>query len=212
MQEFGSGTLAGIDLTDPKIHADRDLRDVWSFVRNTQPVIWHPSSGGGFWVVSKYYDVRSVYADRANFTSRNGSSLDSLLAGGDPAGGKMLSLSDGARHLAIRSATLKCLRESVIKGIGDSISRNVRMRIPEILDVGCDFVSDLAKHITLDTICDLMGVDHHAHRDTLYSLSSTALSWTERDTTTEQCRIARTKFSCCSRRLSRAAGIDLETT
>jgi hypothetical protein len=37
--EFGQGRLADIDLTDPTTHAERDLRQVWRYVRNTQPVV-----------------------------------------------------------------------------------------------------------------------------------------------------------------------------
>jgi cytochrome P450/alpha-ketoglutarate-dependent taurine dioxygenase len=191
MLEFGKGKLEGINLTDPRIHVDSELRELWSYVRKTQPVIWHPLGHTGFWVVSKYHDVQSIYADRENFTSKNGNSLDSLLAGGDPASGKMLAISDGERHLAIRSEILKCLQPSVMKRLNSSIGRSVRERMGNVLDVNCDLSSEFAKYIPLDTICNLMGVEKQTDRDKLYSFSSAALASTEADTSYEESVIAR---------------------
>jgi hypothetical protein len=40
MIEFGKGRLAGIKLN--RTHAELDLHEMLSCVRNTQPIIWHP--------------------------------------------------------------------------------------------------------------------------------------------------------------------------
>src|SRR4051794_36424564 len=99
------GRLAGLDLADPRVHAELDLTDVWGHLRDEYPLWWNasPSSqAGGFWVVSRYADVVAVYRDPDRFTSVRGNLLTSLERGGDPAGGRMIVVSDGPRHAEVR--------------------------------------------------------------------------------------------------------------
>jgi cytochrome P450 len=190
----GVALLDGLDLTDPKTHAGRDRRAMWREIRRASPVLWHPVADGGFWVVSRHRHTKAVYADAATFSSGRGNSLDSLLAGGDPAGGRMLSLSDGDRHVAVRAAIMNCLRPSIMSRLGALIEGVVRARMDEVLDQDCDLVQAFAKHIPLDTISALMGIAEAERRAALHALSSTALSWADQDTTPEQCAIARSEI------------------
>ncbi|MEK8107171.1 hypothetical protein NKG94_22150 [Micromonospora sp. M12] len=117
--EFGSGPLADIDLTSPAVHAERDLSDVWSLLRERQPVAWHPTSDGGFWVVSSYATASEVYRNSDAYTSSRGNVLATLLAGGDPAGGDMLPVSDGARHQQIRRVLMRALTPRALAGLAE---------------------------------------------------------------------------------------------
>jgi cytochrome P450/alpha-ketoglutarate-dependent taurine dioxygenase len=194
MIEFGKGKLTGIDLTNPRTHAEVALRDVWSYIRKTQPILWHPVNNTGFWVVSRYSDIRNIILDKDNFTSRNGSSIDTLLSGGDPAGGTMLSLSDGSRHLAVRAQLQKFLRPSVMNGLSSRLQRNARERLARVLNTKCDFAGAFAKDFPLDTICDLLGVEKHEDRDKLHSFSSNALSSQKSNATPEESNLARNEI------------------
>lgn len=188
----GARQLMGIDLTDPTTHADRDLRSLWSELRREEPVAWHPR--GGFWVVSRYDDARTIYTDRERFTSRRGNALDSLLAGGDPAAGKMLSLSDGPRHVALRSGLLKGLSASLMARIKAQLERNVRVRLDAIVDREVELVDTFARHIPLDCISELLGIDDPGDRETLCALAGSALSGTRRDHTARDSSIARNEI------------------
>lgn len=59
------GALEGVDLADPRLHAEYDLTEVWRHLRDTAPVHRHPATrrGDGFWVITRYDDVATVYKD-----------------------------------------------------------------------------------------------------------------------------------------------------
>ncbi|WP_372366522.1 cytochrome P450 [Candidatus Uabimicrobium sp. HlEnr_7] len=191
MIEFGKGYLSGINLVDPKIHADINLQKIWKYIRSVQPIVWHPTEQGGFWVVSKYHDIRKILSDNEHFTSEHGNSLDSLLAGRNPAAEKMLTFSQGERHLAIRSEILKSLKRFTMQRITKNIEHNIRKRVTDILDTQCDLAEDFAKDIVLETICNLMGIENNQQKNELHSLSAKALSSVNRNATVEESAIAR---------------------
>jgi cytochrome P450 len=59
-----------INLTDPDLYAHGDPYAVWRWLRENDPVHWHPPGDlPGFWVLTKYDDVRAVYRDPATFSS-----------------------------------------------------------------------------------------------------------------------------------------------
>ncbi|MET9440570.1 cytochrome P450 [Streptomyces sp. NPDC006610] len=172
------GTLDAVDLADPLLHAGHDLGPLWRRLRTEAPVHWQPEgpSGPGFWVVTGYADVVSVLSDNETFTSERGNVLDTLLAGGDSAAGKMLAVTDGGPHKALRSALLKPFSPRSLDVVVDSVRRGTRRLVEEAVERGTvDFAADVAAHIPLAAICDLLGVPA-ADRQHIISLTSGALS------------------------------------
>ena len=98
-----------IDLTDPTTFIRNDPYPFWAEVRDRAPVFWHEGVGdrSGFWVVSRYADVVTAYADAARLSSARGTVLDVLLRGGDSAGGRMLAVTDRPRHRSLRNLMLR---------------------------------------------------------------------------------------------------------
>src|SRR3954447_7726654 len=92
------------DLVDPKTYADHDMAAVWRRLRAEEPVHRHPAtdSGPGFWVITRYADVAAVLRDDEAFTSERGNVLATMLAGGDTGAGRMLAVTDGPHHTALR--------------------------------------------------------------------------------------------------------------
>ncbi|MEV6001717.1 cytochrome P450 [Streptomyces griseomycini] len=170
--------LDEVDLADPLLHARHDLGPLWRRLRAEAPVHWQPEGahGPGFWVVSGYADVAAVLGDSETFTSERGNVLDTLLAGGDSAAGKMLAVTDGRPHQALRSALLKPFSPRSLEVVVESVRRGTRRLVAEAVERGTvDFAADVAAHIPLAAICDLLGVPA-ADRGHIISLTSSALS------------------------------------
>ncbi|WP_432248431.1 cytochrome P450 [Streptomyces sanyensis] len=172
------GPLDALDLADPLLHADHDLGPLWRRLRSESPVHWQPETADrpGFWVVSGHADIVSVLNDSETFTSERGNVLDTLLAGGDSAAGQMLAVTDGRPHKALRSALLKPFSPRSLDVVVRSVRRGTRQLVEEAVERGrVDFAADVAAHIPLAAICDLLGVPA-AERQHIIDLTSTALS------------------------------------
>jgi cytochrome P450 len=179
---LGAAEPSAVDLTDPESFADQDLREFWSGVRRDHPVYWHPPSGAhpGFWVVARHADVLAVYRDNQRFTSERGNVLVTLLAGGDSAAGQMLAVTDGRRHRDLRNIMARALSPRALRHVSQRVRDNTRRLLRDAVDRGaCDFALDVANHIPLTTICDLLGVPDR-DRDFLLTLTRSALSSDER--------------------------------
>lgn len=171
------------DLTAPETFRANSLQAMWSQVREVSPVYWHPYGDTGFWVVSRYRDVLAVYRDSENFTSERGSVLDTLMSGGDSAGGRMLAVTDGARHRAIRKVMTRFFTPAQLSLITDSIRRRTREVVAEaVAREIVDFSTDVADRLPIEAICDLMAIPE-ADRPHLLACNKAALSADEEGAT-----------------------------
>ncbi|KUN96934.1 cytochrome P450 [Streptomyces caeruleatus] len=188
--------LDTLNLADPRLHAESDLSAVWHHLREHQPVHRNPAtdSAPGFWVVTRHADVTSVYRDNTVFTSEGGNVLETLLAGGDSAAGRMLAITDGDRHRQLRRILLSAFSPRALEPIVASVRRTVERLLREAIEKGsCDFAADVAAGIPLGAICDLLGVPD---RDRAYvlSLTSSALGSHEADSTAADAWIAKNEI------------------
>jgi novobiocin biosynthesis protein NovI len=169
--------IAGLDFADPRLHAERDLTEVWRHLRGHEPVRWQPSRAGrpGFWIISRYADVSAVYKDRAGFTTERGNALGTLLHGGDSAAGTMLAVTDGERHDRIRNLLLKVFAPRSLELIRDSLRRSVDELLDAAIERGeCDFAREVAGKVPLSAVCDLLEVPAG---DREYLLGLTSHAW-----------------------------------
>ncbi|SMQ18905.1 Cytochrome P450 [Streptomyces sp. Ag82_O1-12] len=153
--------LTTVDLTDPQTFLDVDMPALWRRFRTEQPVFRHRPTGRGpgFWVISTYDDVVTLYRDNKRFTSERGNVLATLLQGEDSASRKMLAVTDGTRHREIRNLMLKSFSPRVLEPVVEGVHRRTRALVAETLDRGrLDFVADVADHIPINTIGDLMDI------------------------------------------------------
>ncbi|MER5940161.1 cytochrome P450 [Streptomyces sp. NPDC001928] len=188
--------LDTLNLADPRMHAESDLSAVWRHLREHAPVHWNPATGTapGFWVVTRHADVTSVYRDSARFTSEGGNVLETLLAGGDTATGRMLAITDGEKHAGLRRVLMSAFSPRALAPIVQSVRRTVTRLLGDALERGtCDFAADVAAGIPLGAICDLLGVPD---RDRAYvlSLTSSALGLHDADSTAADAWIARNEI------------------
>ncbi|MFF8827753.1 cytochrome P450 [Streptomyces sp. NPDC015131] len=177
-QQPAAPSLGAYDLTDPQTFLDTDHHTLWRRFRTESPVHWHPAGTPvpGFWVVSTYADVVTVYRDNKRFTSEQGNVLATLLQGGDSASRKMLAVTDGPRHREIRNLMLKSFSPRVLEPVVAGVHRRTRELVDRALEHGSlDFVTDVADHIPINTIGDLMDVPA-ADRERLVAWNTQTLS------------------------------------
>lgn len=151
-----------VDLTDPQTFLDHDPQALWRRYREESLVHWQPVNGSrmpGFWAITKYADVVDIYRNNKEFTSERGNVLVTLLQGEDSASRKMLAVTDGPRHREIRNLMLKSFSPRVLEPVVAGIHRRTRELVEQALRLGSlDFVTDVADHIPINTIGDLMDI------------------------------------------------------
>lgn len=155
--------LDRIDLLDPELHAGHDLTEVWRRLRREEPLYRHPAPEGaaasGFWVLTRHADVLRVARDSRTYTSLRGNMLGTLLRGGDPGAGRMLVVSDGPYHAALRSLLSGGFGPRALGAVTRSLTVATRELLGALLERGGgDFVAEVAAQIPLRAICELLGV------------------------------------------------------
>jgi cytochrome P450 len=185
-----------VDLVDPQTYRDHDMAALWREYRRQKPILWHRGVGGrpGFWVVSRHRDCMEIYRDSRRFTVEWGNMLSTLLAGGDSAGGRMMSVADGRRHRELRGVILKAFSQRALDIVAGRVRSYADRLLAEAIDRGsCDFATDIAARIPINTICDLLGVPE-ADRSHLLQLNKRAVSSDEPGHTEMDARLARSEI------------------
>ncbi|MEU1037759.1 cytochrome P450 [Streptomyces sp. NPDC005551] len=173
-------TPTELDLTDATAFVRHDAYEFWRDVRKSRPVYWHQGDPG-FWVVARHADVLSCYADVRSLSSARGTVLDVLLSGGDSAGGKMLAVTDRPRHRELRNLMLRAFSPRVLGAVEQKIGERTSRLIRAVTRQGeFDFAAEVAEHIPMNTICDLLSIPE-ADREKLLRWNKLALSSDDAD-------------------------------
>ncbi len=192
----GPVELETLNLIDPSTYLDHDMGALWRQIRQTDPVFWHRPVDGrpGFWAITRHQDVAAIYRDRKRFSTERGNMLATLLYGGDPAGGRMVSVTDGSRHKDLRTMILKAFSPRALEYVAERIHLFTRRLLDEALEAGsCDFARDIAAKVPINTICDLLGVPG-SDREYLLSLNKKAVSSDDADHSDAEARLARNEI------------------
>ncbi|MET9763705.1 cytochrome P450 [Streptomyces sp. NPDC006372] len=166
-----------LDLTDPATFIENDVHEFWREVRAERPVYWHEPTGRypGFWVVSRYDDIQSLFHDAA-LSSARGNVLDVVLRGDDSAGGSMLAVTDGPRHRQLRNLMFSAFTPRALGEVVENVRRRAAELVSEVVGRDTfDFAASVAEQIPMNTICDLMSVPA-ADRKSLLEWNKSALS------------------------------------
>ena len=166
---------AKINLADPHLYSHGDPYAMWRWLREHDPVYWHPPAElPGFWALTKYDDVRAVYRDPAAFSSAGGILLRPENYGDDPGGGRTLALTDPPRHRQLRALVDDWFSPRSVRALEAEMREVARDVIMQALERGaCDFVVDIAARIPLFVICSMMGVPKNEW-EPLFALTSEA--------------------------------------
>lgn len=174
---------SSVDLTDQRFFVERGGHHHLRALQAADPVHHHvpPGRDRGFWVITRYDDAKRVLKDRADFASGRGNMLDPLLAGGDPAGGRLLALMEPPEHGALRSALLPRSDPSRVDGLAEAVRRKAAELVDVAMSAGeCDFGQVVSDVLPASTVCFLLGVPT-ADVPELVALSHEAIGSTRAD-------------------------------
>jgi len=152
--------LPEMSLADPGLYSGGDPYRIWQWLRRNDPVRWQPPGHlPGFWILTKYDDVRAVYRDPVTFSSAGGILLRPEAHAGDPGGGRTLALTDPPRHRQLRGRVENWFTPRSVRAL-DMQMREVAAEVVlrAIERESCDFVTEVAARVPLYVICKMMGV------------------------------------------------------
>ncbi|GGO10098.1 cytochrome P450 [Microbispora rosea subsp. aerata] len=146
-------------------------------MRAERPVYWHEPKGRnpGFWVVSRYADIQSLFHNEA-LSSARGNVLDVVLRGDDSAGGSMLAVTDNPRHRHLRNVLWSAFTPRVLGEVVEKVQRRTVELVSAVVGRDTfDFAAEVAEKIPMNTICDLLSIPQ-ADRGDLLRWNKMALS------------------------------------
>lgn len=154
-------TTTHIALDDPASFSGGHPHDQYRYLRENDPVHWHPEAdGAGFWAVTSYPLVVQVSRDPATYSSWLGGIM---LPDSDPAlleGSRLMMLfQDPPGHTRYRRLVSRAFTPRAATEWKDRIDR-LAVRIVDAVagQGGCDFVTDVAGEMPSLVIADLMGI------------------------------------------------------
>jgi cytochrome P450 len=150
-----------IDLVDLRSYADGPPHAQLRWLREHDPVHWHPEAAGpGFWAVTRYDDVVAVSRDAQTFSSWAGGTM---VADSPPeflAGMRLMMLNmDPPQHTKLRALVNKGFTPRMVAGLDDRVRGLARRIVDAVAPHGtCDFVADVAGELPSYVIADLVGI------------------------------------------------------
>jgi cholest-4-en-3-one 26-monooxygenase len=166
--------LEEINLLDRDVFARGVPHEWFTFLRQNCPIYHHPEPRGpGFWVLSKYADVRAISRDPATYSSNPVSPLEELDTPAPVA--PVLIIMDAPEHTRYRKLVNRGFTPRTTKVLEPHV-RELAVRILDeaIAKGGCDFVTDVAAELPLEVIAELLGVPRE-DRQKLFHWTNQAL-------------------------------------
>jgi cholest-4-en-3-one 26-monooxygenase len=154
-----------IDILDPRFYDDP--WDAYRWLRQNAPLWW--DAGDEMWVVSRHEDVSHISRHQELYSAAQGvrpkvASPMSIISMDDP------------EHTRQRRLVNKGFTPRMVRQLSDHIRDLSNQIIDEIAERGaCDFVEDVAMHVPLIVIAELMGLDPE-QRDKLYRWSDAMMA------------------------------------
>jgi cholest-4-en-3-one 26-monooxygenase len=195
---------------------DIDLNDLETFeagiphewfrrLRKEAPVYWHDEPDGpGYWVVTKYEDLRYVSTKPQIFSSfRGGTNIFDLDADGLTQIQSLLINMDPPQHVKHRRLVQKGFTPRQVKPLEPRIRELCGKLIDQLVHRDeCELVADLAAELPMQVICELVGVPFE-DRHLLYDLSNRLIGFDDPDfaTSPEDGKIAAAEMYAYAQKL-----------
>jgi cholest-4-en-3-one 26-monooxygenase len=195
---------------------DIDLNDLDAFeaglphewfrrLRKEAPVYWHDEPDGpGYWVVTKYADLRHVSTKPAIFSSARGTNIFDLPPDGLRQIQALLINMDPPQHVKHRRLVQKGFTPRHVRPLEPRIREICGKLIDELVHRdGCELVGDLAAELPMQVICELVGVPFE-DRHLVYDLSNRLIGFDDPDfaTSPEDGKIAAAEMYAYAQKLA----------
>lgn len=166
--------LEDINLCDLSRFEQGLPHDCFDYLRRYAPLWFHPANAltpdnEGFWVISKYDDVKTILKDHSRFSSETGGGA--RVGGGtilqdlatDMGPGQVLAMMDPPKHDDIRLLVNQGFFPKTLKLLEGEVRESVNRILDAAIDDKAatqevDFFNDIAALLPLEVICKMGGV------------------------------------------------------
>lgn len=164
-----------IALLDPKSFAGGQPHDQFRWLRQNDPVHWHPEPNGGrgYWALTRCAEIRAVSRDHGLFSNEPTVMIEDIpennLLGGD----KMMLMSDPPYQTQLRRLVSGFFTPKAARALAPRIAALAKQIVDGVIDRGeCDLVADVAGELPSFVIAELLGIPIEDGRE-LYKLTET---------------------------------------
>jgi cytochrome P450 len=162
-----------VDPRDPAFFARPDFHEALARLRSDDPV---HRCDPGFWVLTRYEDIRDVSRDPAHFCSSRGALVN------DPIRDKESSISsrsilhmDPPEHAAFRGLVNRRFTPRALAPLAEFVRKSAVTLLDDVVATEeIDFVSSLSAPFPLNVIAELLGIDD-THREDFRRWSDAAI-------------------------------------
>jgi cholest-4-en-3-one 26-monooxygenase len=172
-----------IDLANPDSFVAGVPHAWFTRLRREAPVYWHPEpEGPGFWVLTRWEDVKRVSRDPRLFSSyAAGTNLQDLDATGLAKVRAIMLNMDPPQHVKFRRTVQRAFTPRAVEAMRPHVRDLSRALVDQVAHKGeCDFVQDLAAELPLQVICEMMGVPQE-ERFHIFELSNRLIGFDDPD-------------------------------
>ena len=158
--------LDRVDLTDPANFVDGPPHAFLARLRADAPIWWHPDGlrRKGFWVVTRYEDVRAIFLQPSVFVNGQGITIEP----GEPAGlgdseqerGQgALSYTDPPQHGPLRKVLAQHFTPSRIRALAPLVHEHAQRLVGRLADAGGgDFITEVVDPYPLRVLAAVLGL------------------------------------------------------
>jgi cholest-4-en-3-one 26-monooxygenase len=209
-----------VEIFDPDVWVDAVPRETFALLRREAPVFWHAEPDGpGFWVLSRYEDVRHASKHPEIFSSyAGGTNIPTL---GEEQLGRMRAIllnMDPPQHRQFRSLVNQSFTPRRVAKLVPRVETLAKRILDGVVAKGeCEFVDEVAAQMPMQVICEMMGVPDEDRRE-IYDLSNRLIGFDDPDfqTSEEDGSVAAAEIFVYAGKVAKRAkecpGDDLATT
>ncbi len=150
-----------LDVSNPETFERGFPHDFFRQLRREAPVSWHEGDvhgGPGYWIVSRYHDIRFVSKNPRLFASGMGNLIEQRPQAELDTMRSMIAM-DPPAHPRYRKLVSSGFTPNTTARLEKQTRDRVRTILDQVADKGeCDFVTDVAAELPLQVIADLLGV------------------------------------------------------
>ena len=153
-----------IDPRDAAFFTREDYYEVLAWLRAEDPV--HRCEPG-FWVVTRYEDIRDLSRDPHRFCSGRGALVnDPIRTAGAPMSGRSILHMDPPEHAAFRGLVNRRFTPRALSGLSESIHKSASTLFDAVEPrQEIDFVAELSAPFPIMVIAELLGIDETDRED-----------------------------------------------
>ncbi len=155
----------GQDFLAPETFRDGVPHDLYRAMRENEPVSWHESRDGGYWLLTRHEDVATALRNPGDFSSALGSAALHQLSEVELQNSRrMINSMDPPEHARFRRLVTRPFALSVIEQRRARIHDMTEALLEDVAArEQCDVVRDLAEILPMRVIFELLGVPESEH-------------------------------------------------